>query len=397
MMATCHVLYHEGAKIILRNTPVSFDEKTSESKALSLLRFIQAEHLSRCSYIRELHLLMTSVPDVLAMALVQLVPRMISLKVLSVAIEDALESYPELLFAFSSLQSVENLLVANAGEHSCALVRSLQSPIVEAEIFYGPTSSFRRAREDLSSKTECHPLVMLQHSAATLTTLVAGFLVDSNIQLVFVRPPDITFPLVHTLILHECTSLTLTPYVKCLPNLTHLCIRYRGQSPWDDHDDHGHGQIPGAGLPALQREMNLTLPGRLDPATQYGPPAWKRLDEYIGPLMDLWVLGLTCPIACLKLEDGFARLSSGARAPTALTDVLAYARPTELAIVFRRCTLTDFLATDFLDALATEGAAGLRSLMVAVWVREGDRDLDMGPALVSITLAAELSSCAACC
>ena len=63
MMATCHFLYHEGAKIILRDTPMSFDEGSSEKKVLSLLRFIQAEHGSRCSHIRTLHVMMTSMPD----------------------------------------------------------------------------------------------------------------------------------------------------------------------------------------------------------------------------------------------------------------------------------------------------------------------------------------------
>nr|VWP00510.1 Structural maintenance of chromosomes protein [Ganoderma boninense] len=158
-------------------------------------------------------------------------------KTLFVAIEGALESYPDILPAF--------------GERSCELVRVFQSPLAEAEVCFAATSPLPGARDDLSSNTECHPLVMLQHSAATLTTLVTGFLLDSNIQLVFVRPPDVTFPAVHTLILDECTSLTLAPYIKWLPNLAHLCVRYRDHSPWDDHDHHGPGQIPGAALSAL--------------------------------------------------------------------------------------------------------------------------------------------------
>ncbi|PIL37631.1 hypothetical protein GSI_01325 [Ganoderma sinense ZZ0214-1] len=268
-MATCHLLYHEGAKIILRDTPVSFDEKMSEGKALALLRFIQAEHLSRCSHIRKLHVLMPTLPDILAKALVQLVPRMSSLKILVVAIEDALESHPDLLLVFSSLRSVDNLAVVNSGERSCELVRAFQSPLVDAKIYFNPTG--RHSLADLSSKTPCHPLVMLQHSASTLTTLVAGFFVDSNIRLVFVRPPDVVYPALHTLVLRDCSSLSLAPYVRCCPNLAHLCVKYQDQSPWDDHFHAGPGPIPGSGLSAIQREMNLTLPERLslelDPLT----------------------------------------------------------------------------------------------------------------------------------
>ena len=153
MMANCHFLYHEGAKIILRDTPMSFDEGTSGKKALSLLRFIQAEDLSRCSHIRTLHVMMPSVPEVIANALIQLVPRMTSLKVLFVAIEGALKSHPDLLHAFSSLRNVENLLVANAGERSLELLRTIQSPLVEAEIYF---TSKPAGGPATSSKEELH-------------------------------------------------------------------------------------------------------------------------------------------------------------------------------------------------------------------------------------------------
>ncbi|KAM5542413.1 hypothetical protein V8D89_003872 [Ganoderma adspersum] len=372
-MATCYFLYHEGAKIILRDAPVSFDEGTSED---ALLRFIQAEDLSRCSHVRRLHVLMPTVPDTLANALVHLVPRMTSLEILFVAIEDALESHPDLLPTFSSLQSVKTILVAKAGERSCELLRALQSQLVEASIY------FDSSRAALTSKTAYHPLVMLQRSTPTLTTLVCGSLVDSNIQLVLVHPPDVTYPHLHTLILHECAPLSLFAYTKCFPNLTHVCVKYHGPSPWEDGEPAG---LTNLAISQRQREMNLALPGQLANAARgSAPPSRKPLPEYTGPLMDLWILGLTCPITRLTVEDAPA---SGARAPRALSDVLAYARPTELAVIFRGCALADVLATDFLASLTMDGAAGLRSLMVAVWVREGDRDLDVGRALDEIVEA----------
>ncbi|KAM5542412.1 hypothetical protein V8D89_003871 [Ganoderma adspersum] len=383
-MATCHFLYHEGAKIILRDTPMSFDEGTSEDKALALLRFLQAEDLSRCSHVRTLHVMMPSVPDAIAKALIQLVPRMTSLKVLFVAIESALKSHPDLLTAFSSLRNVENLLVANAGERSLELLRTIQSPLVEAEIYFTSKPATGRGPAP-SSKDEFHPLVLLRRCAPTLTTLVLGRFVDSNVKLVFIRPPDVAFPNLHTLVLHDCVALTLAPYIKAFPNLAHLCVKYQDPGPWADVQP-GALPPPGSGLSELwQREMNMTLPGRLDLSLSGSgsgsagePRAWARLEEYVGPLTDLWTFGLTCRIARLTLEDAPAT-----RAPRALADVLAYARPTELSLVFRRCSLADVLQTDFLGALRTEGAAGLRSLMFTVWAREGDRGLDVGRVLVS--------------
>ena len=368
MMATCHFLYHEGAKIILRDTTMSFEEGTSEDKVLALLRFIQAEDLSRCSHVRRLHVLMPTVPDTLVNALVHLVPRMTSLEVLFVSIEAALESHPGLLPALSSLQSLKTILVASAGERSCELLKAVRSQLAEAMIYFDST------RVAQTSKTAYHPLIMLQRSAPTLTTLVCGFLVDTNIQLVLVRPPEVTYPHLHTLILHECAPLSLFPYTACFPNLAHLCVKYNGPSLWEDGEPAGPTNLD---MAQRQREMNLSLAGQLAHAST---PSQTPLPEYTGPLMDLWILGLTRPITRLTVEDAPA---GGARAPRALSDVLAYARPTELSLIFRGCALADVLRTDFLGALASEGAEGLRSLMVAVWVREGDRALDVGRALVS--------------
>ena len=399
MMATCHFLYHEGAKSILRDTTMSFEERTSEKNALSLLRFIQAEDLSRCSYIRTLHVMTPSLPAAIADALIQLVPRMTSLKVLFVAIESAIKSHPDLLPAFSSLKNVENILVANAGKRSLELLRTIQSPLVEAEIYFTSKPTIGRDPAP-SSKDEFHPLVLLQRCAPTLTTLVLGRLVDSNIKLVFIRPPDVVFPNLHTLVLRDCVALTLAPYIKAFPNLTHLCVRYEDADPWGDVLP-GAPPPPGFGPSQLwQREMNMTLPGRLDlplsgslsgsgsgSGSGGAPRAWTRLEEYTGPLTDLWTFGLTCRIARLTLDDAPAT-----RTPGALADVLAYARPRELSIVFRRCALTDVLEADFLGALGTGGAAGLRCLMFSVWVREGDRGVDVGGVLVRTHLLARLAT-----
>ncbi|PIL30123.1 hypothetical protein GSI_07700 [Ganoderma sinense ZZ0214-1] len=51
IMETCRFLYHEGAKVILQQPVFLWG---SESQILALLRFIQAEGLSRCSYLRNL-------------------------------------------------------------------------------------------------------------------------------------------------------------------------------------------------------------------------------------------------------------------------------------------------------------------------------------------------------
>ncbi|KAI1782244.1 hypothetical protein LXA43DRAFT_1104473 [Ganoderma leucocontextum] len=370
MMATCYFLYHEGAKSILHDSPMTFDADMSEDNALALLRFIQAEDLSRCPHVCKLHVLMNSISDIVAESLIDLVPRMTSLKTLLVTIERALKSHPDLVPAFGSLRSIETLLVVNAGQCSCELVRALQSQLVAAEIYFDTAGQ----RPLLSSNPDFHPLIMLQKSPPTLKTLLSGFLVDNKFELMIIlRPPDVTYPNMHTFVLHECPPIILSPYIKLFPNLAHLCVKYHSPSPWED----GQPNLLSSILPQVQRVMNLELPVLAPSGVSL---AWTNLQEYTRPLMDLWALGLTCPITRLTLEDVPATRS----APLALTDVLAYARPTELAITFRKCSLTDVLETDFLSALHTKGASGLRSLMFVVWLHAGDCDLDVARALDDI-------------
>ena len=94
IMETCHFLYHEGAKVILRQ-PVYLTGQ--EHKILALLRFIQAEDLSRCSYVRSLSVLIPTVSEAVANALMVIVPRMCKLADLTVA-EHMFKMYPNFFF-----------------------------------------------------------------------------------------------------------------------------------------------------------------------------------------------------------------------------------------------------------------------------------------------------------
>ncbi|KAI1790249.1 hypothetical protein LXA43DRAFT_1182629 [Ganoderma leucocontextum] len=364
MMATCHFLYHEGAKVILRDWPVAFDSIASEHKTLSLLRFIQAEHFSRCSYVRKLYVSMQPMPDAVAQSLAGLVPCMTSLKSLFLNIEHALESHPGLLYAFASLRSVDDL-VLTGGEHSCELIQSLQSHLVSAQLFFVPTNP--EARQRLYLTPAFHPVIMLRRSALTLKTLICSFWCDIDPR-TFVSLSKALYPNMHTFIFHESRSLGLAPYIKSFPNLAHLTVGDSSLTPRWDSDY--------APLAVIQRNMNLAR----SVASSTGESlSWKQLRDYTGCLVDLWFLGLSCPIPRLYLEDAPTE-----RPPHALTDVLAYARPTELTIAFQRCSLTDVLDTDFLSALRTEGASGLRHLTLLIELGAKDRNLDLGRALEDI-------------
>ncbi|KAM5534489.1 hypothetical protein V8D89_011821 [Ganoderma adspersum] len=362
MMATCHLLYHEGAKAILRNWPVAFDSIGSELKARSLLCFLQAEQLSRCSHVRRLYISMQTMPSAFARSLAGLLPFMTSLKSLLLDIEHPLRYHPSLFSAFVALRSIEDLVVKGA-ERSCELIQSLPSSLVSAQLFFTPQNE--EARQPLYSTAEFHPLAILQRSALTLKTLTCGFWWDIDPR-AFISLPKVSYPNMHTFVFYESRSPTLAPYVKSFPNLAHLAIADSSLTPrW--HSDH-------AQLAVIQRKMNLAQ------CSAPESPSWKQLCDYDGRLVDLWFLGLSCPIPRLILDD-----TPTERPPLALTDVLAYAHPTELTIAFSRCSLTDVLRSDFLSALGAEDASGLRRLTLSIELdAKEDRDLDVGRALEDI-------------
>ena len=193
----------------------------------------------------------------------------------------------------------------------------------------GENSTTRRATEALCTKA----------------TLVLGGFVDSNVRLVFIRPPDVVFPNLHTLVLRDCVALTLAPCVKAFPNLAHLCLKCQEPGHWADVQS-GVPPLPGSGLSQLQREANLTLPRRLSesPSGESLSGSWKRLQEYVGPLTDHSMFGHTCPIARQVLEDALAprpRRRARVRAPLGALDrlpgVLAGGRPRESRLTSPAC------------------------------------------------------------
>ncbi len=378
IMATCRFLYHEGAKVVLQQ-PVVLDG--SEQRALSLLRFLQAENLSRCSYVRALQIFTDPVPESVAKTLVDIVPRMSNLVRLWLRGEISFVVYPYLLPAFASLRSVKVLMIVDVGARSCEMIRTLQSELVVASILYQWAGQFGTgispAQSFIASR---HPLQLLQRSASTLQELMCGFWCDAYTETgALIPPPEIIYPEVRRLILSKNSALSPIPYIRALPNLTHLNA--------ESHHDvlMEYGQL---GISRTQRQKNLMVQSLIasngNRLTDDGePPVWKHIKSYVGPVSDLWALGIAFPIPRLSITD-----VPGVRSPLALTEVLACARPTHLTITFENQPFTSVLQSDALSALRSGGASGLTSLGLVFDLMAGDvdRNLDIGQTLVSSTL-----------
>ncbi|KAI1789268.1 hypothetical protein LXA43DRAFT_1183374 [Ganoderma leucocontextum] len=342
-MATCHFLYHEGAKVVLQH-PVELNG--SEEEALALLRFVQAEDLSRCPYVRILYIDMDTVPESAAKILAKVIPCMTGLERLDLGrTEQMFASYPYLLSTFASLRSVKRLVIIEVGERGCEMIRTLQS-----ELFVSNKKVHANA---LSVEADLFSIRIGWEILAT---------VDANPELTFF-PPKVIYENLRTLTLCNTVFPSPIPFIKAFPNLARFSVESTC--------------APEGGAMGF-----ADFRGMQGPSEDGEPLGWKHLQDFTGRVVDLWTLALTCPIPRMFLED-----APGTRSPHALTDVLALARPMHLTISFSDHPLTDVLGADFLDALRSQGASGLKRLTVVIDLTADDRDLDVGRALDDIATA----------
>ncbi|KAI1789247.1 hypothetical protein LXA43DRAFT_1021900 [Ganoderma leucocontextum] len=275
------------------------------------------------------------------------------------AAEPMFEFYPYLLPTFAALRSLKLLVISHVGARCYEMIRTLQSELVFASIHFPPGEPV-----DLSLAASSHPIVMLERSASTLEVLAYNCLFDRNPELIF-SSPRVIYPKLHTLTLLDSSTPNPIPFINSCPNFAHIFVESTLARE-------------GGAMHQLQREVNL---GLQRPSKDGRPFGWKHLQTFTGHVVDLWVLGLACRIPRLCLED-----VPSEHPPLALTDVLAYARPTLLTITFDNHPFIDILA-GFLEALRSDGVSGLRSLAFMIDLMAGDRDLDVGHALINLESA----------
>ena len=371
MMATCHFLYHEGAKYILRQ-PISL--AGSEREVLSLLQFIQAEDLSRCSYVLDLSISISIsiTSEAIANALSVVVPRMTNITVLHLDGEHLFRMFPFLLPIFASIRSLKTLTLSEARHGSCELVRTLQSQLVVANILFS-----------YDFIAPIHPLHLLWRSASTLQEMKCAFRSEAEASFKAAISSPIIYPNVRNLVLHNRGHVPcITPYIQAFPNLVHLRME-RDYSLLED--------FPGLGIPPSRR-MNMMFQGR----TVTGQPlVWKHIQTYCGILPILWALHIPFPIPRLYLTRTTFTTISASGAPLRLTEVLASARPVHLSISFEDRPFSASVCPGFLAALASEGAARLQSLTVAIELMAADVDSSFDVGVFWVSLNSHFSTLAA--
>ncbi len=351
LISTCQVLYREGGKQLLKSTEVRIER---EPKLESFLLFMDADGGSRMRSLHRLRLdikLNTqsrSVAERLKKMISRLAPvsQLTSLSILS--LESLLATHPPLSKAIAKLTSIKKIYFYSVGRRSLKMLNSMQSKLESVDIVFGRSKS----------GVDVDTIMFLAQFSSSLRYLT----VDGGGATEDPQDDDPQYPLLSELALHEPSASPITwHYVRAFPNLKIFGIMMMEGGVYE-------GGVVG---PAEFRAENVAHLRR------HG--CWESLNEFSGPLVMLWLLGLPCPVLELILYDDYA---SWEVTPDMLRDTLAPTQATKLNIDLLQIWL--FLDEEFTRAFAEGCGATLTTLRLRLvitpdlyMVVEDDSDLDL--------------------
>ncbi|EIW57314.1 uncharacterized protein TRAVEDRAFT_48355 [Trametes versicolor FP-101664 SS1] len=358
-MRTCRFFHTHGFEALL-----SHDISTSTEEDLTrVLAFLRKDPDKRFKFVRSMQFDFPELTDTATLELADALRRMVNLTALSIQYsEDIILSEPEpaLFDAIAALTSLRELDLHYAGEHSIRLLQSLRSELVEVNVHIldmtDCTCFFDTVPAD--DRPLYHPAVLLQHSRSTLQELFTyEWYMDAD------TPPDPTlvYPQMWRLDLERSLFPCTLPLINAYPNLTHLCF-HTGESE--------HQQYLQSKIEAYDTRHALNVSQQ-----QASVRTWESLHEYSGSLVDLYLLGLTCPINRVYLHS----------MPTVLRHmlptVLAYARPRDLTLQNWPMQLRDNHPAEVFAALRGEGVSRLEAFCIEARLEQDDGAVDIAAVL----------------
>ncbi|KAI0747397.1 hypothetical protein C8Q74DRAFT_1374435 [Fomes fomentarius] len=323
-MSTCRLLYHEGAKVIIKD-PVGLE---TERRLLSFLSFLHAEDdMIRCTYLRRLDLWTLGLSVAAAEALVFSLAHMTALDTLVITHPElTLASHPALPQSLASLRSLKHLTLSHTNTLGYNLLQSSHFSLVTAHI------SINHSVRD----SKFHPVLVMDRHRMSLEELSWEY---DGYHDFHPKPTSgtIAYPRLRRLSITEGQSAHfLKGRMPFFPNLTHLRLlpdRVDRRSP-------------------LRREH--VSDWMMRDAAAHG--AWLHLEQLTGSLKSISALGLASHIPHLTLED-----AGSTQHPDQLTSVLSRALPLNLKIEFVDGHFENAVSR-FSSAMAEPGASALEGI-----------------------------------
>ncbi|KAL7278964.1 hypothetical protein ACG7TL_006796 [Trametes sanguinea] len=309
-----------------------------------------------------LHTLILDVAKISAeasLALIAAVPNLSSLRALSIPNGDLLfDSHPSLASAFAELPSIQKIDMPCIFEGGVSMLRGLRSNLVSAKLDflpYGDDAFFDNASN--TTLRACHPAKLLAHSQSSLEELYSyGWKTHPDIL------PDTSavYPKMRTLELENAGYPLTMAYIRAYPNLTRL----RYQTLESDKMTYDRESIESYDI---RHRLNVT-------AQLASGCTWSQLQEYSGSVVDLYMLGLTCPIDNIHLDLGTRALCYQ------LLPVLSHTRPRHLQF-YGWPGNPSGPAEEVFSVFCGEAGSHLESFELNTALCKGDEDVDL-PAIM---------------
>ncbi|PIL30623.1 hypothetical protein GSI_07325 [Ganoderma sinense ZZ0214-1] len=365
-MATCRVLYHEGAKIALKKPAVI---STVEQLA-SFLIFLRADNSSRCRYLRRLELVEFFPEDNVVQDLIETLPLLTSIENLQLTeAELILDVHHALTPAFCTLTTLRHIDFTGVKAKTCTLLLGLHAPLVSANLNF-LSNDDEKLWDDLEDDAwvRYHPTTLLDNFASTLEMLgCVSWYINHDM---FIMPTKV-YPNMRKLSfkLHYF-PLRIDAFIRAFPNLTDLQVNTEYHDgnidlfSWDTMlDSHA--------MNVAQQHAHVNSCG-----------TWAHLEHFYGCLLDIYAIGITSHIRRITLVD----LQDDGRRKGMLATVLRYARPLHLKLEMTSTLLGD-ADEGFIAMLRDEGASNLINLNVHIYFIEGDQDKDLSIVIDSLISA----------
>ncbi|RPD76942.1 hypothetical protein L226DRAFT_355148 [Lentinus tigrinus ALCF2SS1-7] len=289
LMQTCRLLYREGGKQFLQSQECVF---LSADMLPSFCQYMLADNGSRQPFLKDTLCFEGTYDEVdkrTAETLVHIVSRLTNLRRLEMA-ESCLFAFPGLGGAIASLTSLEEieLRLRDQSIHVEQMLLRTQSQLTSADIvFDGPPSRRSRPPSPVVSAnppdyaTDCDPILLLVNSRGSLEELVV------NRWTITREPYDVIYPkLTHLDITNEYPSNVFYPFIYAFPNLEELQVKYWRLG----------GVSPSEEAPEVQEFRYL------NGSAQFERGSWKMLGSVSGTVLEIYSLGLICPVGTMNIE-----------------------------------------------------------------------------------------------
>ncbi|RPD56440.1 hypothetical protein L227DRAFT_656270 [Lentinus tigrinus ALCF2SS1-6] len=313
LMLTCRFLYREAAKSALYQDAYL----SGDAQIAKFLRFLYAEGHSRLRYVHSLQLRLYSISEETFQKLLSSVEQMIYLESLDIGEgEETLQLYPLLENVIVKRPSLRHLRISGVGWLSITLLDRLTCNLTSLDLDWsGSDESFLHEEVHLDLWRNYHPVPFLSKWRHSLRELRCSNWYTPHFE---ADDPGFTavYPKMRSLTIVRDTFPDPLPYICAYPNLTHLSV----ETDHVEDLEHHLGEY-------LHERRKVNLARQLD---EKGPGTWQHLEEFRGYLQDLYLLGLTCRIERIGIDN---ELNTRHGTLELLYDVLLYAQPRHLRVV----------------------------------------------------------------